>query len=91
MVKYGKEIVAAELVLSSLASGDMVLQKRHIPEEENIEETFKLLPELLEKSTELGLLTDLDEIDSQANTNDLKTVSAIFFKAENREIELNSV
>ena len=35
-----KKIVTAELVLSSLASGSMELQERHIPEEENIDETL---------------------------------------------------
>ena len=75
---YDKEIVTAEVVLSSLASGDMELQESQIPEEENIDETFELLPELLDKLTELEPLMDLEEIDSQANTNDLKTVGFIF-------------
>ena len=69
-----KEIVTAELVLSSLAQGDMGLHVRRIPEEENVDETLELLHELLDKSTELEPLMDLEEIDSQANTNDLKTI-----------------
>ena len=72
---YDKEIVTAELVLISLASGGMELQERQIPEEENIDETLpELLLELLDKSTELEPLMDLEEIDSQANINGLKTL-----------------
>ena len=86
---YDKEIVTAELVLSSLASGGMELQDRQIPEEENIGETLELLPELLGKSTKLEPLMDLGEIDSQANTNGLKTVREFFEKLNSGEIDLN--
>ena len=52
----------------------MGLQVRRMSEEENIDEKLELLHELLDKSTELKPLMDLEEIDSQANTNDLKTI-----------------
>ena len=87
---YVKEVVTAELVLSSLVPGYMELQERKIPEEENIDETLELLPELLDKSTELEALMDLERIDSQANTNDLKTLGEIFEKLKNGEIYLTS-
>ena len=77
---YDKEIVTAELVLSSLVSEDMEPQVRQIPEEKNINETLELLPELLDELTELEPLMDLDEIDSQDNTYDFKTVGFIFEK-----------
>ena len=74
---YDKKIVTAELVLSSLATGDMDFQENQIPEEENIDETLELLPELPDKSTDLEPLVDLEEIDVQANTNDHKTLVEI--------------
>ena len=77
---YDKEIVTALLVLSSLVSGDMKLQVRQIPEEKNIDETLDLLPELLYKLTEIEPLMDLEEIDSLAKTNELKTVGNILEK-----------
>ena len=53
-------------------------QERQIPEQENIDVTLELLPELLDKSTELEPLVDLEEIDSQVSTYDLKTVEYVF-------------
>ena len=58
----------------------MELQERQIPEEENIDYTLELLPELLEKSTELEPLVELEEVDSQANTNDHKILREVFEK-----------
>ena len=58
-------------MLRSLASVDMEFQEKHIPEAKNIDDTLELLPDLLDKSTELEPLMDLEEIDSHANTNDL--------------------
>ena len=78
-------------MLRSLVSVDMEFQEKHIPEAKNIDDTLELLPELLDKSTELEPLMDLEEIDSHANTNDLNTVGYIFEKLKNGEIDLNSV
>ena len=75
---YVKEVVTAELMLSSLVPGYMELQERKIPKEENIDETLELLPELLDKSTQLEPLIDLEEIDCRANTNDLRTLGDFF-------------
>ena len=58
----------------------MELQERQIPEEENIDYTLELLPELLDKSTELEPLVELEEVDSQANTNDHKILREVFEK-----------
>ena len=87
---YDKEMVTAELVLSSLTSWDMKLQERQIPQEENIDKTLELLSELLDKSTELEPLMDLEEVDSQANTNNLKTLREFFEKLKKWEKDLIS-
>ena len=56
-----------------MASVDMEIQERQILVEENIDETLERLPKLLDKLTEPEPLMDLEEIDSQFDTNDLKT------------------
>ena len=80
---YDEEIVTAEFVLNSLPSGDMELQESHIPEDENIDETLELLPELLDKSYELNIKTSdgfgrdrqlyTNRRDRQLYTNNFKT------------------
>ena len=56
----------------------MELQENQIPEEENIDYTLELLPELLDKSTELEPKMDWEEIDIQAYTNVLNHKKAFF-------------
>ena len=58
----------------------MELKRDWYQKKKNIDETYELLLELLDKSTELEPVVDLEEIDSQANINDLKTVGEIFEK-----------
>ena len=84
----GANSLSAESIIRNITAGDMEIYEEQLIEEENIDESLELLPEMLDKLTEAGT-EYVEKIDNQTGA-DLNIIGELYDKLTKQEINIES-
>ena len=84
----GANSLSAENIIRNITAGDMEIYEEQLIEEENIDESLELLPEMLDKLTEAGT-EYVEKIDNQTGA-DLNIIGELYDKLTKQEINIES-